>query len=351
MTPSTLRTREVALSALDFVLIRQLLAQSTHSFDSGMRYEWASCFLPDARCEIVGGNGEGVSTFHGREEIRSIVDLSCACLDTHSTRRWINLPLIEGAGTTARVRAYQMLYSPNTNGSCVVEATATIDCSLRKIAGTWRYAEARVAIDDYDSSAWAAGTLEALDGCGCYTPHIDLSGEPNSVQQADVPLNRELILQALAAFIFYMDSGIAPAKLAALFTEDGLWQMYGVDKLYRGGSWHGEPMEPVYRGRAEIEAFNRSTHSQREPWDRHWGHEPLISIEGDIATAVFPYATILAGTGSQVRPMTSGLFRHRLRRIDGAWLIDECSAFIERAPADVAEVVGEASGRYVGGVA
>lgn len=340
---------DATLSAEDFASIRQLLARSMRALDDGNPERWAASFTDYATLHISADGAGAPALLAGRTAIAGYGTASAAD-QTPGTRRWLNLPLIESTPGGARARTYLMTYTPHGGTGCVAHASAILDADLVHSDGDWHYSGLQLIARDFDHADWAAGAKAGLAGCGGYTPQIDLA-DPHYPNRGANPLEYELIQQTLAAFIFHMDDGTQPEHLAALFTDNGLWHMFGVDRLYRGGSWHGTPMEPVYSGRAAITEFNRSAHATRQPWDRHWGHSPMITIDGDTAHAYFPYATVLAGVGAHIQPMTTGLFRHRLRKINNAWLIEECAAFIERAPADLSDVTAHAAHHYIGGVA
>ena len=346
---STADHADATLSADDFASIRQQLARSMRALDDGHPERWAASFTDDA---TLHSSTDGAGTpihLAGRAAIAGYGTASAAHLPP-GARRWLNLALIESTPGGARARTYVMTYTQRQGAGCVAHASAILDADLIRSDGHWRYTGLQLTARDFDHADWAAGAKAGLAGCGGYTPQVDLA-HPYNPNRGAGPLDHELIQQTLAAFLFYMDDGTQPERLAALFTEDGLWHMFGVDRLYRGGSWHGTPMEPVYAGRAAITEFNRSGHATRQPWDRHWGHSPMITIDGDTAHAYFPYATVLAGVGAHIQPMTTGLFRHRLRKTNSAWLIEECAAFIERAPADLPDVTAHAAHHYIGGVA
>lgn len=341
---------ERQLSALDFELIRQLLAKGSHSLDSGDLEKWVSCFCQNGQFEIIDGASAAVRVYSGRDELRHYAQLTSLPEKAGTTRRWLNMPIITGGAGAARVRTYEMQYSPNNAKGCIAIASGIVDSELIQIEGEWLYSKFRLKIEDFDHQEWTESAMAGLMGCGCHTPHIDIwRGKPHQTSVA-LELDHELILRTLAEFLFYMDNGSESERLAALFTEDGLWQLFGVDRLYRSGVWHGKSMEPAYKGRAAIRLFNQTAHAKRKPWDRHWGHPPLINIEGDVATAIFPYTTVLAGVDKNVRAMIAGVYHDRLRKVEGQWQIEECSVFIERTPGDLADVAKAAAGQYVGGV-
>jgi hypothetical protein len=342
---------DTPLSALDFSLIRRLLAKSAHALDFDDPSAWAACFCEDGVFEAVEAPAGTSRVVEGRQALGRYAEETSASGKSGATRRWLNMPLIEGGDGLARVRSYQMHYAPGSRRGCSVLSSGIIDCQLRKVDGQWLYASFQLTIEAYDHAAWIANAMAGLAGCGCHQPHVDLSPGPDVKAAGDRALEQELILQVIAAFLLYMDDGSESARLAQLFTADGQWHLFGVDRLYRSGAWHGKAMEPVYRGRAAIQAFNQAAHAKRAPWDRHWGHAPLITIRGDAATVIFPYTTVLAGVGDQVRPMIAGVYHDRLIKIDGRWLIEDCAVFIERTPPDVAELVQAVCGQYLGGAA
>lgn len=349
MDISSARDSDGALSALDFALIRQLLPKSSQALDSGDATGWVSCFCPDGQFELAGGTAGDARIYSGRDELRRYVGQTVPADKAGATRRWLAMPNIEGGGDRATFRTYEMHYAPMTGDGCLAIASGIVDCEVRKIGGDWLYSKFRLTIEDFEHGEWMTSAMAGLEGSGCHTPHVEIWRGQGEIQ-GDEALDHELILRTLAAFLLYMDDGSESERLAALFTEGGCWHLSGVNGLYRSGAWHGKAMEPVYRGRAAIRAFNQAAHAKRRPWDRHWGHAPLIRIDGDHATAIFPYTTILAGIGPHVRPMIAGVYHDRLRKVGGHWLIEDCAVFIERTPADLTALVEAASGQYVGGV-
>ncbi|MGW6898938.1 nuclear transport factor 2 family protein [Streptomyces sp. NPDC054919] len=345
------RRHDASLTEMDYVLIRQLLARSAHALDSADAEGWAAAFLPEGQLRLTDPAWSGPSSYQQRAELRAYAAHLAALPEATSTRRWLNLPVIEGSGNTARVRTYQMQYTADVGRGAGAVASSIVEATVYKDGNDWLYSRYHLVTANFAHEEWARGAKAGLAGCGSLAPYTALT--PSPAQQppsSSAALDYELILQTLSSFLFFMDSGTDSSGLANLFTEDGLWHMFGVDRLYRSGSWHGTPMEPVYRGRAAIEEFNRTAHRNRGPWDRHWAHMPVIRISGDEATATFPYATILAGTGKDIQQMTSGVFRDKLRKVDGSWLIKECAAHIERAPSDPDDVYAAAAGHYVGDI-
>jgi hypothetical protein len=313
--------------------------------DAGDHELWLSCFCLDARLEFADWSTSTTASYGGPDQLREFARI--ASPPGSSVRRWLNLPIVEWQEGGARLRTYELQFDPKRSDRCSAIASGILDCELRKVDGEWLYSAFRLTIEDFEHDAWTANAMEGLKGCGGHMPHVDLRRGSVGVSAQD--LDRELILQTIAKFLFYMDDGSESERLADLFTEDGQWHLFGVNQLYRSGAWHGKAMDPVYRGRAVIRAFNQAAHAQRGPWDRHWGHAPHIRIEGEVATAVFQYSTVLAGVGEHVRPMIAGVYHDRFCKVDGRWLIQDCAVFIERTPNDVEALLAAASDQYVGG--
>ena len=137
----------MAMSALDYEEIRQLLARYNYAIDLGDADGWAACFTPDGAFECT-GVPEG-SPFGGRHAgasaLRAYATLHYATAKGHA-RHWNANLEIDGDGSTATMRCYLLALSTARPGS-LAGSTGTYRDRLRKVDGRWLFVERHVAID------------------------------------------------------------------------------------------------------------------------------------------------------------------------------------------------------------
>jgi ketosteroid isomerase-like protein len=130
----------------------------------------------------------------------------------------------------------------------------------------------------------------------------------------------EDIRRLLARYNLAIDLGDAEGWVAC-FTDDGVFRCTGLAD--------DSPLGGTYRGRDELAAYARTHYGIMRGRARHWNANLLIEGDGDDATMTC-YLLALT-TGSSVRGST-GIYRDRLRRRDGAWLFAERHVEIDAPP-------------------
>lgn len=118
----------------------------------------------------------------------------------------------------------------------------------------------------------------------------------------------EAIKQVKAAYCAACDDNYDPDRLAALFTEDAVWN---------GGRTFG-----VAEGRAAIRRHFEGA-SKRVTIARHQVMNPIIEVDGDWATGhwlLFQPCTNAAG-GTEQAMWLAATYADQYARVDGRWLI------------------------------
>ena len=118
------------------------------------------------------------------------------------------------------------------------------------------------------------------------------------------------IKQLKAHYCAYCDDGYDPDGIAALFTEDGIWD---------GGRTFGKR-----EGRDAIHRHFEAA-SQRISIARHQVMNPIIPIDGDEATAdwlLFQPCTITGEEGEHDQALwLAATYHDQYRRVEGTWMI------------------------------
>ena len=130
-------------------------------------------------------------------------------------------------------------------------------------------------------------------------------------------LDKLAIREVLEAFLRHMDDG-AVDRLVALFDEDGVFGMWGSDRIGRddiAGYFRPEPKDdplPWYTPGEE----------GRQPHVVHLCGNPLVELEGDRAKAESDFVVFHASGPGTFAPAFAGRFRDHLRKDEnGRWLI------------------------------
>lgn len=114
------------------------------------------------------------------------------------------------------------------------------------------------------------------------------------------------------------DSGFDPHALAALFTENGVWD---------AGEAYGR-----YVGRAAIETFFSSMGSHVS-FSMHCVTNNIIDIDGNTARgrwkAIVPSS--MRAVGKSIAQWTFTGYEDRYRKVQGKWYFDEVKSIIGRA--------------------
>jgi hypothetical protein len=140
------------MTSEDLAQIVRLQTQFAIALDFGDVDAWVNCFTPDgvmvadgpsqARSEgpLVGARWEGT------EQLRSLATSSFA--GSHGrVRHWNGPGLVEGDGSAATMQSYLMIVWAGQEKSAGVKMTGTYFDRLRKVSGSWRFAERHMVAD------------------------------------------------------------------------------------------------------------------------------------------------------------------------------------------------------------
>jgi hypothetical protein len=140
----------MAMTALDYEEIRQLLARYDRAVDFGDAEGFAACFTPDGYLEVAGLPVEAQHESDrvvGREALRKWVTALYAGLQGH-VRHCQNMPIIEGDGQTATMFSYLFEYRVgNTPPNVGMTLTGVYYDKLAKVDGRWLFTERICRLD------------------------------------------------------------------------------------------------------------------------------------------------------------------------------------------------------------
>jgi SnoaL-like domain len=137
----------MAMTALDYEQIRQLLARYNFAIDLGDPDAWAACFSTDGAFECS-GVPDG-SPFGGRHEGTEKLQAYAAqhySIAKGNARHWNWNLAIEGDGETATMTCYMMALSVGA-APAVQGSTGIYRDRLTKTDGEWRFVERHVTVD------------------------------------------------------------------------------------------------------------------------------------------------------------------------------------------------------------
>jgi len=129
--------------------------------------------------------------------------------------------------------------------------------------------------------------------------------------------DHEQIRALVARYNFAFDFGDADAW-AACFSDDGAFESVGVES------------EPVHVDRADLPAFAERQFGINQLRGRHWTNNELIEIDGDTATM----QCYLVAITTDRRIAATGVYRDRLRKVDGHWLFSLRHVDVDTRPTD-----------------
>jgi hypothetical protein len=134
-------------------------------------------------------------------------------------------------------------------------------------------------------------------------------------------LDYEEIRQLLARYNFAVDFGDVETW-AGCFTPEGVFHCTGLPD--------GSPLGGRHEGRAALVAYATTHFSLAKGNARHWNWNLLIEGDGDEATMQCYLAT--AGGKPNATIHAAGVYRHRLRKVDGRWLFVERHINVDPQP-------------------
>lgn len=305
------------LSANDYLIIKQVAGSWSQALFEGNAEAFSNCFIDDGCLELTQNwLGLTAGSYQGGDVLSSIPAQIESSIGT-PVQLWFNLPIIEGDGHTATFTAYALAFTLGVDGPIWIGSCTHRD-QMVKQGSQWRFAQRTLDVEKPKHGDWPQGAMEALavGGSLAPTPYLDTAPATESGEVLD----HELILQLNALYARHWDHN-EHEEWANLYTEDGVFELAGVDHMYESAAWHAEALPTVYKGRAELAGFCKSASVgksvQRE---RHWNNFPVIRINGDRATAHVQCMTRTAGEYTENMALTTVRYFDDLQRIDGQWL-------------------------------
>jgi uncharacterized protein (TIGR02246 family) len=121
----------------------------------------------------------------------------------------------------------------------------------------------------------------------------------------------EEIRQLLGRYNLAIDLGDA-AGWAACFTPDGVFECTGLPD--------GSPLGGRHEGAEALVAYATTHYAKAKARARHWNANLVIDGDGETATMTC-YLLALSVGGALVG--STGIYRDRLRKVDGSWSFTE----------------------------
>jgi hypothetical protein len=131
----------MAMTALDYEEIRQLLARYDRATDFGDADAFVACFTPDGFLEVTGLPSEAPhegKRHVGHQALRAFVSELYAGLQGH-VRHCNNLPIIEGDGESATMFSYLFEFRVGVLPRVGVTMTGVYEDTLAKVDGRWLF--------------------------------------------------------------------------------------------------------------------------------------------------------------------------------------------------------------------
>lgn len=137
----------MALTALDYEEIRQLVARYNFAIDFGDVEGWADCFSADGLFLCTPEGGPLTGRHQGRDALVAYAKTHYG-LSKGNARHW-NWNLEIGAdGDAATMRCYLGAYSATSaDGPAKLRSTGVYRDKLAKVDGAWLFAERHIHID------------------------------------------------------------------------------------------------------------------------------------------------------------------------------------------------------------
>jgi hypothetical protein len=142
----------MAMTALDYEAIRQLLARYSVALDLADRATFETCFASDAYFAESGLPGEPAARFEGRQ---AIGEFAARFFPTAAgqIRHWSSPPLIDGDGLHAVGTSFLMVLRTGTAPGTGVILTGIYRDRYTKIDDRWYFAARDFSVDPQTTSA------------------------------------------------------------------------------------------------------------------------------------------------------------------------------------------------------
>lgn len=154
------------LTALDYELIRQVIARYAHSLDFGDVESFLSCFIPDGSYETLGGPANVAGNHHGHEALRAFALEDFKMIQGHARHSILNT-LIDGQEDVAYATSYLLITRdygvPLGDGQqphSAVLYTGTYFDKLVKRDGAWFFQRRTHRADGHPDVVGRFGKLE-----------------------------------------------------------------------------------------------------------------------------------------------------------------------------------------------
>jgi hypothetical protein len=147
----------MAMSALDYEAIRQLLAQYSVALDLGDRAAFERCFAPDAYFAESGLPGEANARFEGREAIGAFA-AGFFPVAAGQIRHWSSPPLIDGDGEVGTGTSFLMVLRTGTAPGTGVILTGVYRDRFVKLDDRWHFAAREFTADPQPQHREATST-------------------------------------------------------------------------------------------------------------------------------------------------------------------------------------------------
>jgi ketosteroid isomerase-like protein len=369
----------MAMTALDYEQIRQLVARYCYMLDTDDAAGVASCFAPDGVLDVrLAPDAAPIRAHDDDDERLRDIAMAAARIDGHTARRaCVSVSVgvgVDGDGDCARVFSYALNPYHYLHGFVALDAdggrylqrdnsaigtTGVYVDTVVKHDGRWLFSNRTFRYDGWpdvmaltdrslrpvmgsagassDSTGGADGDLSAA--------HVDASSQLSATGAGMTEDDFEEIRQLLARCSQSLDFGDADG-FAACFTADGVLESTAPEEGL-GGS---------HRGREELRTFVRTAQTYAAGHVRHSAVNSLIEGDGTSARAS-SYAIVTRDYGPSAVPVhvtyfsvlaTTGMFFDEFVRSHDQWLFSR-RRFVHDALPDVLERVGKPATIWTGG--
>lgn len=240
----------MALSALDYEEIRQLLARYNFAIDLGDVTGWVSCFTEDGIFRVTGVSEKSPlgGTRQGPDALGAYARAHFAA-NKGRARHWTSNLVIEpatadGEDVAVTMRCYLNAYQVGTGTEPKLRVTGIYEDDLRRVAGRWLFAQRHVTVD----GPTHAGRTHAFG-----LPHLVSALDSRTARMAKTKVE---IPRAAVASIFRPSGDPSRHDAELLFIERA---------QKHGDPWSGHMAFPG--GRFDLRDADSNATAERETWE------------------------------------------------------------------------------------